>query len=342
MRIMKSNVLVSIVVPVFNEQENLVPLNQQLDEQLSRLFVSYEVIFVDDGSGDESLSVLRGICQNSDHVRVVSLSRNFGHQIAVTAGMQHASGDAVIVMDADLQHPVELLPQMIAKWKEGFDVVYTVRTSTEGAGFFKRTTSRLFYKLMNGMTRTPIIPGSADFRLMDRKVVDSLNQMKEHSRFLRGMVSWSGFKQTGIPFTAARRYHGSSSYSVRSMIRFGLDGVTSFSSMPLRLSAILGLIAAFVGLPYGLWAIYVKLFTDSTVPGWTSLIVITLFLGGVQLICLGVIGEYIGRIYEEVKDRPLFLTQERLGFDSKSTQQETDTIRHTDESGAEVFVAKRS
>jgi dolichol-phosphate mannosyltransferase len=277
------------------------------------------VIFVDDGSHDGSLEVLRELSGTDAHVRAVSLSRNFGHQYAITAGMEYARGEAVVVMDADLQHPPELIPKMVDAWRGGVQVVYTVREDDEKASWFKRWTSSAFYKLMNCMSDTPIVPGAADFRLMDRAVVDALVAMPERSRFLRGMVSWLGFRQQSLNYRANPRFSGKSKYSLRRMLTLALQGITSFSSVPLRVSAYIGLFAAVVGLPYAIWAIYAKCFTDITVPGWTSLLIAVLFLGGVQLMSIGVIGEYVGRIYTEVKRRPLYLTKELIGFEQAGT-----------------------
>lgn len=308
--------LLSIVVPVFNEQDNLRPLHQALTEQLTALELDYEILFVDDGSRDSSLDILRALHAADVHVKVLSLSRNFGHQNALTAGLEHASGDAVIAMDADLQQPPELIPQMVAYWLQGYHVVYTVRRDTQQIGWLKRWTSRAFYALLNKLTDTPIVPGAADFRLVDRQVVDCLNGMQERARFLRGLVSWVGFRQIGIPYLVRQRHAGQSKYSIRKMLALALSGITNFSALPLRLATYFGFLAAVSGLPYGLWAVYARLFTADTVPGWASLTTIVLFLGGVQLICLGIIGEYLGRVYDEVKRRPLYLPQEALGFET--------------------------
>ncbi|MGO8751313.1 MAG: glycosyltransferase family 2 protein [Thermoguttaceae bacterium] len=310
---------ISIVLPVFNEASNLRPLHEALMRQLEEVGVPYEMIFVDDGSHDGSLEVLRELSRKDPHLRAVSLSRNFGHQYAITAGMEYARGEAVVVMDADLQHPPELIPKMVDVWRSGVQVVYTVREDDEKASWFKRWTSSAFYKLMNCMSDTPIVPGAADFRLMDRTVVDALVAMPERSRFLRGMVSWLGFRQQSLTYRANPRFSGKSKYSLGRMLTLALQGITSFSSVPLRVSAYVGLFAAVVGLPYAIWAIYAKCFTDITVPGWTSLLIAVLFLGGVQLMSIGVIGEYVGRIYTEVKRRPLYLTKELIGFEQAGT-----------------------
>jgi polyisoprenyl-phosphate glycosyltransferase len=309
----------SVVVPVYNEQGNLRLLHQTLTEQFQRLDADHEIIFVDDGSRDGSLQVLRELHElDPSHVKVISLSRNFGHQNALTAGLEHATGDAVIAMDADLQHPPELIPAMVAQWRAGYQVVFTIRQDSQDVGWFKRWSSRAFYALINKITDTPIVPGAADFRLVDRQVVDSLNSMQERARFLRGLVSWVGFRQVGLPYQVCQRHDGQSKYSLRKMLTLALNGVTNFSAFPLRLATYFGFLSAVVGIPYAVWAVYARLFTSSAVPGWASLTTFVLFLGGVQLICLGIIGEYLGRVYDEVKRRPLYVPQELIGFDDRT------------------------
>lgn len=312
---MQPRQMLSIVVPVYNEQGNVRLLHAALSRELARLDVEYELIFVDDGSRDASRDVLREMHAADPHVKVIGLSRNFGHQNALTAGLEHADGDAVIAMDADMQHPPDLIPEMVEKWREGYQVVYTIRLDGREGSAFKRWTSRAFYTLLNWVTDTPIIPGAADFRLVDRAVVDCLNSMQERSRFLRGLVSWVGFRQIGIPFAVRPRHDGRSKYSLRKMLALALNGLTSFSALPLRLATYCGFCAAFAGLPYALWTVYARLFTDLAVPGWASVTTIVLFMGGVQLVCLGIIGEYVGRVYDEVKERPLYVPQELLGFE---------------------------
>uniref|UniRef100_A0A7C4QTP6 Glycosyltransferase n=1 Tax=Schlesneria paludicola TaxID=360056 RepID=A0A7C4QTP6_9PLAN len=307
--------LLSIVVPFYNEQDNLRPLYEQIRDVLEELPYDFELILVDDGSTDGGSEVARRLHAEDLRVKLISLSRNFGHQMALTAGIEHASGAAVISMDADLQHPPQVIPELIRKWEAGFEVVYTIREATEDAGLCKRWTSAIFYWFINCCVEMHIVPNAADFRLMDRKVVDCFKGMRERNRFVRGMTSWVGFKQTTVPFLAARRHAGHSKYTLRNMLRFALDGITSFSTVPLRFATYLGFGSAFLGVPYAVWALYARIVLGDTVPGWSSLIVAVLFLGGVQLICLGILGEYIGRIYEEVKGRPLYIARERLGFE---------------------------
>jgi dolichol-phosphate mannosyltransferase len=308
---------VSVVVPVYNESGNIRPLFQAVARQFEALGTPFEILFVDDGSRDDSLDILHALTQEDPRVRIVALSRNFGHQSAVTAGMDHARGCAVVVMDADLQHPPELIPQMIAAWRAGAQVVFTIREDDKDLGLFKRSTSSLFYKIINAISDVPIVEGAADFRLMDRTVVEALRAMPERSRFLRGMVSWLGFRQVGLPYRPHARLSGTSKYSLRKMVSLAMNGITSFSCVPLRWAMYAGLFSALSGIPYALWTIYARLFTDVAVPGWASMMIAILFLGGVQLMSLGVIGEYLGRVYTEVKGRPLYLTSELVGFDAQ-------------------------
>jgi len=244
---------------------------------------------------------------------MVSFSRNFGQQIGIMAGLEHARGDAVVVMDADLQHPPSVIKTMLARWQEGFEVVYTTREERQDAGFLKKTTSTLFLRTFNRLAKTRIDPAGCDFRLLDRKVVDALVSMREHHRFFRALSTWVGFRQVGISYVAPPRASGKTKYNFRMMGSQALDAITSFSIVPLRVCAGLGFLVALAVLPYALWAIYLRTFTDSAVPGWSGIIVSILFLGGVQLIFLGVLGEYVGRIYEEVKGRPHYIVREVVG-----------------------------
>lgn len=316
---MRQATLISVVVPCYNESGNIHLLYSQLLETFHALEYGWELIFVDDGSTDCTSDIIRELHLQDPRVKLITLSRNFGHQIALTAGMEHAQGDAVITMDADLQHPPSLIADLINHWEQGFDVVYTIRESTDDSTMLKKCLSWSFYRIINCFTDTKIIPNVADFRLLDRKVVECLNRMREQHRFLRGMTSWVGFRQTAVHFRAPKRHSGAAKYTFRKMVRFALNGITAFSSLPLRLATILGFLAALSGVPYGIWALYAKLVRQDTVPGWSSLIIAILFLGGVQLICLGILGEYVGRIYDEVKGRPVYLVQERLGFDDRES-----------------------
>jgi len=306
--------LISIVIPVLNEEGNIRVVYNAVKQATDSLFFDFELIFVDDGSTDRTAELIGELHENDPMVKLVRFARNFGHQPAITAGMEYAAGAAVITMDADLQHPPTLIPTLIKQWSLGFEVVQTQRIDGQETGLLKRATSCLFYRLINACIDRPILPGGADFRLLDRRVVDRLNELPERNRFVRGLVSWIGFKQVSIPYTSNTRYSGQTKYTVRKMMSFAADGVTSFSIVPLRIATYLGLITAVSGVPYALWAVWSRMFTDTLIPGWASLIVAILFLGGVQLICLGVLGEYIGCIYDEVKGRPLYIARDTLGF----------------------------
>ena len=308
--------LISIVVPCYNEEE-------VIDEALSQLTAlcgsqpsyDFELIFVDDGSQDETLELLRDAATADARVKVLSFARNFGHQIAVTAGIDAAAGDAVVLIDADLQDPPETVVAMIEKWREGYDVVYGTRTSRPGESRFKLTTARGFYRVLNRLSEVPIPLDTGDFRLMSREVVDVLKAMPERDRFVRGMVSWVGFNQTALPYERAERFAGTSKYPLRKMIRFASDGILSFSAKPLRLATSIGLIAAAFALLGIVYVLALRLFTSIWVEGWTAIMIALLFLGGVQLVCLGILGEYVGRTYSEVKQRPLYVVREQLGFE---------------------------
>jgi dolichol-phosphate mannosyltransferase len=307
----------SIVVPCFNEAAVIGSTHRRLCRVLDGIqALRWEVLYVDDGSRDGTLEQLRALQAVGGQVRVLSLSRNFGHQIAATAGLEAVSGAAVILIDADLQDPPELIPDMLARWRDGVDVVYGERTARAGETRFKRLSASLFYRLINRLSTTPIPVDTGDFRLMDRRVVDAVLAMPERDRFLRGMVAWTGFRQEPIHYQREARPAGESKYPLRRMLRFAADGLLSFSLVPLRLAVYLGLLTSALALLGIGYALALRLFTDIWVPGWTLLFIAVLFLGGVQLLSLGVIGEYLGRVYWEVKRRPLYLVKERLGFDA--------------------------
>jgi len=309
--------LISLIFPIFNEEEVLPQLLARLDTLVPTLKHPVEVLFVNDGSRDRSLALLKDAAQSRPWARVLSFSRNFGHQIAVTAGMQHATGDAVILLDSDLQDPPELLPEMIRLWEEdGWEVVYGKRRSREGETAFKLFTASLFYSMIQRLTNVPIPANTGDFRLMDRKVVDALNQMGEQHRFLRGMAAWVGFKQCPLEYDRPARAAGETKYPFRKMFKLAMDAVTGFSYAPLKFATNLGLIIALSAIFYGaVQAARYALAPRSFEPGWTSIIVVLSLLSGVQLMTLGLIGEYIGRIYDEVKGRPLYLVSEKVGFE---------------------------
>lgn len=299
---------VSVVIPAYNEAENIDALLTRLLPVLEK-YHDYEVIFVDDGSKDDTLKKLEACHTENKKINYVSFSRNFGHQYALRAGIDHATGDCVISMDGDLQHPPELIDEMIKGWEEGFDIVYTVRKDTENVSVFKKVTSNLFYKVFSFFSGLKLPQGTADFRLMDKKVCAVFSSLKENNLFLRGMVFWMGYKQKAIPYTAEKRFAGKSSYTLRKMFAFALLGATSFSVKPLRLAIYLGLlIAAFGGL-FTAYVLYQKLFSGSVITGWASLMSVVLILGGVQLFMMGIIGEYIGMIFMETKKRPKYIVQ---------------------------------
>jgi polyisoprenyl-phosphate glycosyltransferase len=307
--------LLSVVAPCFNEEPVVRETHAQLVATLERLAnVHFEILYIDDGSRDGTLTILRDIQQHDERVRVVSFSRNFGHQIAVTAGLEHAAGDAVIVIDADLQDPPEVIPKMIERWRAGVDVAYGVRTEREGETRLKLLTAKAFYRTLNRLSDVDIPLDTGDFRLIDRKVVDAFLAMPERDRFVRGMVAWVGFRQEAVPYRRAARRAGITKYPLKKMLGFATDGILSFSLVPLRLAVYMGFAASGIALLGILYALLRRLLTDVWVPGWTLLFIAVLFLGGVQLIFLGVIGEYVGRVYGEVKHRPLYVAKERLGF----------------------------
>jgi len=311
--------LISVIVPCYNEAQVIVETNHQLVATLARLEqLDFEIIYVDDGSSDTTPDLLREIQAADQHARVVRLSRNFGHQLAVSAGLEHAAGDAVVIIDADLQDPPEVILEMVARWHDGYHVVYGMRTDRRGETAFKLWTAKLFYRFINRLSKVQIPLDVGDFRLLDRRVVEVLLSMPERDRFLRGMVSWIGFRQIAVMYSRAERRAGESKYPLFKMLQFAADGVISFSLTPLRLALWVGFFSiglAFAGIIY---ALIIRLYTNDWVRGWTSIFTAVLFIGGAQLVTLGIIGEYIGRIYAEVKRRPLYVVEERLGFGDDS------------------------
>jgi dolichol-phosphate mannosyltransferase len=307
----------SIVSPVYNEESVLPELYRRVRAVMDDLGEPWELILVNDGSRDESASVIADLHEQDKRVKGVSFSRNFGFQIAVTAGLDHAAGDAVILTDADLQDPPEVFPRMIEKWRDGYDVVYGVRASREGESWFKLMTAKVFYRLIYRITDIDIPLDTGDFRLMDRRVVDVIRHMPERNRFLRGMVPWVGFRQTGVEYERRARFAGESKFSsVRQMLPFAVDAITSFSYLPLQLATYLGFLIAVIAGVAIVAVILVRLFgPENPLLGQATTLVAVLFLGGVQLISLGIIGEYLGRIYDEVKGRPLYLVEQKWGLE---------------------------
>jgi polyisoprenyl-phosphate glycosyltransferase len=301
----------TIVAPVFNEKENLPELYRRMKEVMERTEEPWELILVDDGSTDGSTLAIREMRNTDNRVRPVIFARNFGHQLAVTAGLDYSRGDAVIIIDSDLQDPPEIILDMIAKWKEGYEVVYAVREEREGESWFKEFTASLFYRLINKITSVPIPLDTGDFRLMDRKVVNVLNRMREHHRFIRGMSVWVGFKQIGVNYRRAARYAGTTKYPLKKMLRFASDAITGFSFLPLQLATYMGFFAAGISIiAIPVVAAIRLLGSQEPLLGQATTLIVVLFLGGVQLISLGILGEYIGRLYEESKGRPLYIVRE--------------------------------
>lgn len=299
---------VSIVIPLFNEEGSVPELLRRIDGVMRTLdgLDGYEIIAVNDGSSDGTLALLREQRTQYPELVILSLSRNFGHQVAATAGIDHAKGDAVVLMDGDLQDPPELIGEFIAKWREGYDVVYATRRGRKGESAFKLLTARTFYRVTKMLTKISIPVDTGDFRLMSRRVVDALGQTRERHRFLRGLVSWVGFRQVGIIYDRDPRYAGNTKYPFSKMLRFAIDGITSFSEAPLRFATYFGFTVSFFAFAYAAIVLAFKLL-DLNNPGYTSMMVAILFLGGVQLIGIGILGEYVGRIYDEIKARPLYL-----------------------------------
>ena len=310
-----SHPVFSVVIPIFNEEEVLPELHQRLTRAMEAMQASYELLFVNDGSRDGSIELLRNLASQDPRIKVIDFARNFGHQAAITAGMDLAAGDAVVVIDADLQDPPEVIARLAEKWREGYDVVYAVREKRQGDSLFKRATAALFYRLLKRITSVDIPVDTGDFRLMSRRALEAFKTLRERHRFVRGLVSWIGFRQTGVTFVRDERHAGVTKYPLHKMVKFAFDGLTSFSFAPLQMATYMGFVTAFTAFLGILWVVGVRLFTSEAIPGWASQIVCTLLLGGIQLISLGIIGEYIGRIYDEVKGRPLYLTREILGQD---------------------------
>lgn len=303
---MDSGKKISVIVPCFNEEEGLSAFNETLHQFLPEKY-QYEIIYVNDGSKDNTLGVIRSVASKDSGIRYISLSRNFGHQNALKAGYDFATGDCAISLDADLQHPPAVIPQLIAQWEAGFDIVNTIRKDHESISLRKQLSSKLFYRLMRKLSDVQIEDGMADFRLLDRKVLKQLRQFRENYLFFRGIIPWMGFRQTNVEFQAAERFAGTSKYTFRKMLKFAATGVTAFSVKPLRLSIYLGTIIALLAFLYGVYAAYIFFFTEKALTGWTSVIISVLFVGGINLLMLGIIGEYLGKLFIENKQRPNYL-----------------------------------
>lgn len=305
---------ISVVVPCFNESDVISQTHARLTEALAGLPYSFELLYVNDGSKDDTLDQLRAIQARDPRVRVVSLSRNFGHQVAISAGIDTASGDAVVIIDADLQDPPELIGEMLSKWRQGYHVVYGKREARAGETRFKLFTAKWFYKTLNALSDVEIPQSVGDFRLLDRRVVEALERMPERNRFVRGMISWVGFRQCAVPYRREPRAAGHTKYPFKRMMRLAADGILSFSLVPLRLAVWLGLITTALAIVGIVYAVILRLFTSEWVEGFTLLFVSVLLIGGVQMLLLGILGEYVGRIFTESKNRPLYLISEYIGF----------------------------
>ena len=310
------NVEISVVVPLYNEELNIGYLFERLLSELSRLDMSYEIVCVNDGSKDNTIDCLIEHHHQNPRIKVVNLSRNYGKEIALSAGLDYANGNAVIPIDADLQDPPELIAKLVEKWREGYDVVYATRRSRQGESWVKRFTANVFYRTIDGLSQVPIPRNTGDFRLLDRRVVDALKQMPERNRFMKGLFAWVGFKQTSVIYDRPSRYKGETKWNYWKLWNFAIDGITSFSFLPLKVWSYVGLLVAIPSFFYASYLVIRTLIYGIDFPGYASIMVAVLFLGGVQLVSLGVLGEYLGRVYEEVKGRPLYLVRESYGFDS--------------------------
>jgi glycosyltransferase involved in cell wall biosynthesis len=316
-----STPVLSVVVPLYDEELVIRDMHARLRSALDAQESNYEIILVNDGSRDRTEELAKAICNEHSDVRLVSFSRNFGHQIAVTAGLDNAAGQAVVIIDADLQDPPEVIGEMMKKWREGCDVVFGVRTKRKGESLFKVMSAAAFYRLVRSLTRVDIPVDTGDFRLMDRKVVDELLTMRERNRFIRGMVSWVGFRQEKVEYVRHERFAGETKYPFKKMLRFAVDGILSFSDVPLKISSLFGLLCALLSFALIGYGLVVKLlYPQFAIPGWASVFSAVLFLGGVQLLCIGILGEYLGRVYDEIKGRPLYIVKEKINFPEQSAR----------------------
>ena len=306
------NKKISIVVPVFNEQDNILVFYQAICETMSSLNYDFELLFIDDGSADQTAFLIQNLSTQDSRIKLYFLSRNYVHQIALTCGLDYTTGVAVITMDGDMQHPPSLIPLLINEWEAGYEVVQTIRTTTDGASFLKKTTSYLYYKLINKLAQSKVVEGGSDFRLMDEKVVAAFRLYRERGRFIRGLIGLLGFKQKNLKFIAPARFAGVSKFSLRKMLHFALDGITSLSTVPLRISFYIGILAGITSLVLTIHVLYIKFFTTEAVLGWSTIAASIFFLGGMQLIGIGILGEYIARIFQEVKQRPLYSLSKKI------------------------------
>lgn len=311
--------LISVVVPMYFEEEVAQECYNRLKSVMLQNDINYEFVFVNDGSTDRTMEILSEIAANDYRTKIVNFARNFGHQVAVTAGIAAAKGDAIVIIDADLQDPPEVIPELIAKWEEGYEVVYAKRKQRKGETWFKLLTAKYFYKFLNYMSDIDIPKDTGDFRIIDRKVADVFNQMTERNRFIRGMMSWVGYRQTYVEYERDERFAGETKYPLKKMIKFASDGIIAFSTKPLRIVMTLGLLSVLISIIVLLYTITVKIIGTGTQTGWASIMVAITFFSGIQLLGLGIVGQYIARIYDESKNRPIYIVKETINIDQEET-----------------------
>ncbi|HDR4724901.1 TPA: glycosyltransferase family 2 protein [Bacillus thuringiensis] len=318
--------LISVVVPMYFEEEVAQECYNRLKSVMLQNDINYEFVFVNDGSTDRTMEILSEIAANDYRTKIVDFARNFGHQIAVTAGIAAAKGDAIVIIDADLQDPPEVIPELIAKWEEGYEVVYAKRKQRKGETWFKLLTAKYFYKFLNYMSDIDIPKDTGDFRIIDRKVADVFNQMTERNRFIRGMMSWVGFRQTYVEYERDERFAGETKYPLKKMIKFASDGIIAFSTKPLRIVMTLGLLSVLISIIVLLYTITVKIIGTGTQTGWASIMVAITFFSGIQLLGLGIVGQYIARIYDESKNRPIYIVKETINIEQEETTQTKEKV----------------
>ncbi|HHW22143.1 MAG TPA: glycosyltransferase family 2 protein [Clostridiaceae bacterium] len=312
------NILCSVIVPMYNEEEVIPETYRRLTKVMEGFGESYEIIFINDGSRDNTKAMLSELCKTDKRVKMIDFARNFGHQIAITAGMDYAAGECMVIIDGDLQDPPELIPEMIKIWRSGYDVVYGKRKARQGETFFKKFTAKAFYRILGKLTDIDIPVDTGDFRLIDRRVCEALKQLPERNRYVRGLMSWVGFKQTAIEFERSERFAGETKYPLKKMLKLAMDGIMSFSYKPLKIASYLGTFLSLASFLYLIFVLIQRLFfPESTQSGWASIIAVSLFFNGIILLMLGIIGEYIGRIYDEAKGRPLYIISELKNMEDR-------------------------
>lgn len=324
------DIFCSVIVPMYNEEEVIEHTYVRLKQVMDCTGENYEIIFINDGSYDRTGEIVKFICKSDPQVRLIEFSRNFGHQVAISAGMDYASGQSIVIIDADLQDPPEIILEMIEKWRDGYEVVYGKRSMRKGESAFKKVTAKLFYRVLGKLTNVHIPLDTGDFRLIDRKVCDVMKGLKERNRFIRGLVGWVGFRQTSVEYVREERFAGVTKYPLRKMLSFAVDGITSFSHKPLKIASYIGVVLSLSSFIYLFVVLLQKWLELGTVPGWASIVAINLFFNGIVLMLLGVMGEYIGRIYDESKDRPLYIVREAVGYRSVKDHS-IETLHGSDE-----------